>query len=116
MSYLDSLGKEEILSKIASKGLKSPLVIQKLLPHESRHAGGTVDPKQVTVEVHPGVECSKEDFLQRGGKTSTITDIWQNEGMNYKLLVGRSLTGHLVNQTHRFSHTGHHVQQGVLPH
>ena len=82
LSYLDSLGKEEILSQVASKGLKSSLVIEKLLPHESRHAGGTVNPKQVTVEIHPGVECSEEDFLQGGGKTSTITDIWQNKVVN----------------------------------
>ena len=55
--------------------------IVKIIYPESRHAGGTVDPEQVTVEIHPGVECTKEDFLQGGGETSTITDIWAGKGL-----------------------------------
>ena len=35
--YRDTLGKEEILSEVASEGFKSPGLVQELLPHQGRH-------------------------------------------------------------------------------
>ena len=35
--YRDTLGKEEILSEVASEGFKPPGLVQELLPHQGRH-------------------------------------------------------------------------------
>ena len=82
------------------------------------------------VEVHPGMESPKKNFLQRWWGTSAITYVCNCTSLKLKAvsIVNGTiwpsssqssqppLTGHLMDETDIVSHGGDHVHKGVLLH
>jgi hypothetical protein len=69
----NGLGKKVILRQVTTKFLYASSVIQQLFPHESRHAGGTVDSHTVSGEVYAGVRGAEIDLLEYGGEAGSVT-------------------------------------------